>query len=188
MRPKCLTRRVIYYFFSNCRALKLKLTEDVFLETVTKEYKEIIWESGWQGFFSFSQTRGKRRTERKDGVSGVLFLSSSSHGVLTEWFLAEGDGRKRCQKANDSHSKLWQSSGKTGSSTREFFIFWFCLNIHRWQVGPKQNCEVREHWLQGLMNQSIIRYLLSASSAQGIMLKKPEAWGARSLALKQPTV
>lgn len=47
MRLKCLTRRVIYYFFSNCRVLKFKLIEDVFLEIVIKEYKEIIWESGW---------------------------------------------------------------------------------------------------------------------------------------------
>ena len=87
-----------------------------------------------------------------------------------------GDGRKGCQKANNFHSKLWQRSGKTISSTREFSIFQVCLNIHRWQVGLKQNCEVENFGFRAFwVNQSPAIYWapsLHAASCFG-------GWGTR---------
>lgn len=81
---------------------------------------------------SSSQTGGKRRAELGQRLSVGCAISEFvfSDVVLTERFRVKGDGRKRCEKANDFHSKLWQSSGKTSPSTREFSIFQVCLNIY----------------------------------------------------------
>ena len=60
-----------------------------------------------KNLFSF-QTRGKKRAELSPRLSVGCLISEFvfSDAMLTERFWVEGDGRKRCQKANDFHSKL----------------------------------------------------------------------------------
>ena len=110
------------------------------------------------GFFFFLTSRQEERGGQstvKYWVSGVLFLSLSPQIWCWQNDFWWGDGRKRCQNANNFRSKLWQSSGKPISSAGEFFIFQVCLNIHSWQVGLKQNCEVENIGFRALwINQS----------------------------------
>ena len=71
-----------------------------------------------------------------------------------------------------------------------FFIFQVCLNIHSWQVGLKQNCEVENIGFRALwINQSPAIYRAPPPH----MAVAGEGWGSSftiisTPALKQPTV
>lgn len=147
MWPKCLTRRVIFYFSSNCQALKLKLTLRCILGNGTKAHKAIILGKWMAGFFFLPDKRKEKGRAQSKTECQVLFLSCLSRCGTDRKILGGQDGRKRYQKMNNSHCKLWQSSGEISPTIREIAIFQVCLNLHIWKVGLEQNCDVREHWL-----------------------------------------
>lgn len=152
-------RRVIFYFFSNCQALKIKLTLKMY--SWKQEQKNINRKSGKVDgrifFFFLLPDKRKEKGRVQSNIEcwmcyfWVHLLSCGADRMI----FGGGDGRNGCQKANNFHSKLWQRSGKTISSSREFSIFQVCLNIHRWQVVLKQNCEVENIGCRALwVNQS----------------------------------
>lgn len=75
-------------------------SEYVYLETGTKEHKEVIWGSGWQDFFFFFQTRAKRGVEYSQRLSVGRAISEFvfSDMVLTGDFWWRGLGGRDVKK------------------------------------------------------------------------------------------
>lgn len=130
MWPKCLTRRTIFHFSSNCQALKLKLTLRCILGNGTKAHKAFILEKWMAGLFSLPDKRKEKGRAQSKTKCQVLFLSCLFRCDTDRKILGGQDGRKRYQKMNNSHCKPWQSWGKTSPILREFAIFQVCLNLH----------------------------------------------------------
>lgn len=100
MWPKCLTRRVLCYFFSNYQALKCRVTpKTCSWKQEQKTRKGESREVDGRILFS-SQTRGKRRAEPCQRLSVTCAISEFlfSDAMLTEWFWMEGEGRRDVKK------------------------------------------------------------------------------------------
>lgn len=100
MWPKCLTKRVMFYFFSNCQAVKFKLTLNTY--SWKQGQKNIKRESGEVDgrIFFFFQTRGKRRAEYSQRLSVRRAISEFvfSDVVLTGDFWWRGMGGRDVKK------------------------------------------------------------------------------------------
>lgn len=104
---KVLNERVIFYFSSNCQALKLKLTLKWILGNGTKAHKAIILGKRMAGFFFFPDKRKEKGRAQSKTECQVLFLSCLFRCGTDRKILGGQDGRKRCQKMNNSYRKLW---------------------------------------------------------------------------------